>query len=58
MRRRATWDNRGRRGLKIDGEWINRRRLPRAAERLTDTRHARLVAVLAAADPAGNILAA
>jgi transposase len=58
VRRRTTWDNRGRRGRKADGEWLNRRRLLRAAERLTDDQHARLVAALAAADPAGNILAA
>ena len=58
VRRRTTFDNRGRRGRKTDGEWINRRRLLRAAETLTDDQHARLVAALAAADPAGDILSA
>lgn len=58
VRRRITWDNRGRRGRKADPEWINRRRLLRAAERLTDTQRTRLVAALDAADPNGDILAA
>lgn len=35
VRRRVTWAQRGRRGRKADVEWINRRRLLRAAERLT-----------------------
>lgn len=58
VRRRTTWDSRGRRGRKADPEWLNRRRLLRAAERLTDTQRDRLVAALAAADPGGDILAA
>lgn len=58
VRRRITWDNRGRRGRKADPEWLNRRRLLRGAERLTDTQRSRLVAALDAADPAGDILAA
>ncbi|CCK56858.1 Transposase (fragment) [Mycobacterium canettii CIPT 140070008] len=58
MRRRTTWDTRGRRGRKADPEWLNRRRLLRAAERLTDTQRDRLVTALAAADPGGDILAA
>lgn len=58
VRRRITWESRGRRGRKADPEWLNRRRLLRAAERLTDTQRARLVAALDAADPNGDILAA
>jgi transposase len=58
VRRRTTWDSRGRRGRKTDPEWINRLRLLRAAERLTAPQRARLVAALDAADPNGDILAA
>jgi transposase len=58
VRRRITWQTRGRRGRKTDPEWINRRRLLRAAERLTDTQRTRLVAALDTADPAGDIFAA
>jgi transposase len=58
VRRRVTWQTRGRRGRKADPEWINRRRLLRAAERLTDSQRSRLVAALDAADPAGDIFAA
>jgi transposase len=58
VRRRTTWDSRGRRGRSSDPEWINRRRLLRGAERLTDTQRARLIAALDAADPGGDILAA
>lgn len=58
VRRRTTWQSRGRRGRKADPEWINRRRLLRGAERLTDTQRSRLVAALDAADPNGDILAA
>lgn len=58
VRRRTTWDSRGRRGRKADPEWINRRRLLRAAEQLTQAQRARLVAALDAADPNGDILAA
>jgi transposase len=58
VRRRTTWDSRGRRGRKADPEWLNRRRLLRAAERLTEAQRARLVAALDAADPNGDILAA
>lgn len=58
VRRRTTWESRGRRGRKADPEWINRRRLLRAAERLTDTQRTCLVAALDAADPNGDILAA
>ena len=58
VRRRTTWDNRGRRGRKADPEWLNRRRLLRGAERLTEAQRARLVAALDTADPNGDILAA
>lgn len=58
VRRRITWESRGRRGRKADPEWLNRRRLLRAAERLTAAQRARLVAALDAADPNGDILAA
>ena len=57
-RRRTTWDSRGRRGRKADPEWLNRRRLLRGAERLTEDQRARLIAALDAADPNGDILAA
>ena len=58
VRRRTTWESRGRRGRKADPEWINRRRLLRAAERLTDAQRTRLVAALDTADPNGDIFAA
>lgn len=58
VRRRITWDNRGRRGRRRDPEWINRRRLLRGAERLTEDQRTRLVTALDGADPAGDILAA
>lgn len=58
VRRRTTWDSRGRRGRKADPEWLNRRRLLRGAERLTEAQRARLIAALDAADPNGDILAA
>lgn len=58
VRRRITWQTRGRRGRKADPERLNRRRLLRAAERLTDDQRTRLVAALDGADPAGDIFAA
>lgn len=58
VRRRTTQAHRLRRGRKSDPEWINRRRLLRGAERLTDEQRCRLVAALDAADPGGDILAA
>jgi transposase len=58
VRRRTTWESRDRRGRKADPEWINRRRLLRAAERLTDAQRTRLVAALDTADPNGDIFAA
>lgn len=58
VRRRVTQAERGRRGRKSDVEWINRRRLLRAAERLTDEQRATLFEKLASADPHGDIAAA
>ena len=47
-----------RRGRKCDPEWINRRRLLRAAERLTDEQRHTLFEKLTSADPNGDIAAA
>jgi hypothetical protein len=47
-----------RRGRKSDPEWINRRQLLRAAERLTDEQRTRLFEQLTSADPNGDIAAA
>ena len=58
VRRRVTLAQRGRRGRKADIEWINRRRLLRGAERLTDAQRTTLFAKLLAADPAEDIAAA
>jgi len=58
VRRRITWAQRGRRGRKIDVEWINRRRLLRGAERLTPDQRATLFAKLLTADPNEDIAAA
>ena len=58
VRRRVTWTHRGRRGRKADVEWINRRRLLRGAERLTDDQRATLFVKLLTADPNEDIAAA
>ena len=58
VRRRVTQAYRGRRGHKSDPEWINRRRLLRAAERLTDDQRRTLFEKLTSADPGGDIAAA
>jgi transposase len=58
VRRRTTQAQRLRRGRKSDPEWINRRRLLRAAERLTDEQRTRLFEQLTSADPNGDIAAA
>lgn len=58
VRRRTTQAHRLRRGRKIDPEWINRRRLLRAAERLTDDQRHTLFERLRSADPNGDIAAA
>ena len=48
----------GRRGRKADVEWINRRRLLRGAERLTEQQRTTLFAKLLTADPGEDIAAA
>jgi transposase len=58
VRRRITWAQRGRRGRKADVEWINRRRLLRGAERLTEAQRSTLFSKLLTADPAEDIAAA
>jgi transposase len=58
VRRRVTLAQRGRRGRKADVEWINRRRLLRGAERLTDEQRHTLFAKLLTADPGEDIAAA
>lgn len=58
VRRRVTWAQRGRRGRKVDVEWINRHRLLRGAERLTDAQRTTLFAKLLSADPHEDIAAA
>ena len=58
VRRRVTLAQRGRRGRKTDVEWINRRRLLRGAERLTDEQHHTLFSKLLTADPGEDIAAA
>jgi transposase len=58
VRRRTTAAHRLRRGRKCDPEWINRRRLLRAAERLTDEQRHKLFEKLTSADPNGDIAAA
>jgi transposase len=58
VRRRVTQAERGRRGRKSDVEWINRRRLLRAAERLTGEQRSTLFEKLTEADPHGDIAAA
>ncbi|MCW2626461.1 ISL3 family transposase [Mycobacterium sp.] len=58
VRRRTTRAYRGRRGGLADPEWINRRRLLRAAERLTDEQRHTLFDRLTSADPNGDIAAA
>lgn len=58
VRRRVTLAQRGRRGRKADIEWINRRRLLRAAERLTADQRTTLFSKLLTADPHEDIAAA
>lgn len=58
VRRRVTWTQRGRRGRKVDVEWINRRRLLRGAERLSAEQRETLFAKLLSADPNEDIAAA
>lgn len=58
VRRRVTWENRGRRGRKVDAEWTNRRRLLTGRERLTGQRFARMWNECLDADESGQILVA
>lgn len=58
VRRRVTWEQRDRRGRLVDPEWVNRRRLLTANERLTPERFARMWNAVNDADPTGQILAA
>lgn len=58
VRRRVTQTHRGWRGRKNDVEWINRRRLLRGAETLTDQQRTELFTKLLAADPSEEIAAA
>jgi transposase len=58
VRQRVTWDNRDRRGRKIDGEWTNRRRLLTGRERLPHKRFAAMWNACLDADPSGQILTA
>jgi transposase len=58
VRRRVTWENRGRRGRKVDSEWTNRRRLLTARERLSGQRFARMWNECLDADPSGQIISA
>ena len=58
VRQRVTWDNRDRRGRKIDGEWANRRRLLTGRERLTHKRFTAMWNACIDADPSDQILTA
>ncbi|WP_345314502.1 ISL3 family transposase, partial [Gordonia alkaliphila] len=58
VRRRVTWDQRGRRGRAVDPEWANRRRLLTARERLSEHSYAKMWNALRAKDPGNEILAA
>jgi transposase len=58
VRQRVTWDNRDRRGRKIDAEWTNRRRLLTGRERLSDKRFAAMWNACLDADSSGQILTA
>lgn len=58
VRRRVTFDQKGRRGRKIDPEWANRRRVLTARERLSQKRFAAMWNGLIEADPSSQILAA
>jgi transposase len=58
VRRRTIWDQKGRRGRKIDPAWANRRRLLSAKERLRPMAFAAMWNALIDSDPSGQILAA
>lgn len=58
VRRRVIWEQKGRRGRKLDPAWANRRRLLSAHERLSYQSFARMWNQLIDADPSAQILTA
>lgn len=58
VRRRVTWEQRGRRGRAVDPEWANRRRLLTARERLSERGYTKMWNALRANDPGNEVLAA
>jgi hypothetical protein len=58
VRRRTIWDQKGRRGRKIDPAWANRRRLLTGRQRLRPQAFAAMWNALIESDPSGQILAA
>jgi transposase len=58
VRRRVIWDQKGRRGRKIDPAWTNRRRLLTAKERLSPKAFAAMWNSLIDSDPSAQILSA
>jgi transposase len=58
VRRRTIWEQKGRRGRKIDPAWANRRRLLTGQEHLRPKAFAAMWNSLIDADPSGQILAA
>lgn len=58
VRRRVTWDLRDRRGRKRDPEWANRRRLPRARERLSNKSFTKMWNAIISEDDTVQILSA
>jgi transposase len=58
VRRRVIWEQKGRRGRKIDPAWANRRRLLTARERLSDKAFSAMWNGLIDSDPSAQILTA
>ena len=58
VRRRVTWDTKGRRGRKTDPAWAARRRLLRGRERLSSTQFTKMWNDLMDDDPSSAILTA
>jgi len=58
VRRRVIWEQKGRRGRKIDPAWANRRRLLTARERLSDKAFTTMWNSLIDSDPSAQILTA
>lgn len=58
VRRRVIWEQKGRRGRKIDPAWANRRRLLTGQQRLRPKAFATMWNSLIDSDPSGQILAA